>query len=206
MFRIARASTTGELEAIYRFRYEIYVEEMNRVQKDADHAARRIEDSLDATAINLAAWDNDQLVGVVRVNFARDGRLGAYEGFYDMGSVGADHPSRTSIDTRLMVVPKLRHTRLPLLLARACYRYALARDIRWNFIDCNAHLVGFFARLGYKEHLSKGRHEEYGIVTRMRLDLENADYLAEVNSPFLADWHASRGMPDTTYAAAAVAF
>lgn len=196
VIRITTASSPRELEAVFRFRYLIYVEEMNRVQKDADHKARRIEDKLDKAGTNLVAWENEELVGVVRINFARDGNLGFYEHFYNMTGVGSDHPSRTSIDTRLMVVPRLRHTRLPLLLARACYCHALARDIRWNFIDCNPHLESFFARLGYRENLPQGRHDEYGMVNRMRLDLEDAGYLAEIGSPFLPDWQAIRGVPD----------
>jgi hypothetical protein len=74
---------------------------------------------------------------------------------------------------------------LPLMLVLACYRLGLERNIRWNFIDCNDHLVGFFTRLGFVQHLPKAWHPEYGHVTRMRLDLLDEAHLASVCSPFL---------------------
>ena len=70
---IRLAATDVELEALYAFRYRIYVEEMGRPQKYADHDMRRIRDPLDETGRNLVAWDNSEIVGCVRVNFARDG-------------------------------------------------------------------------------------------------------------------------------------
>jgi predicted GNAT family N-acyltransferase len=182
---IRAAETPQELEAIYRFRYQVYVMEMQRPQKDADHANRRIEDSLDRTGFNLAAWSGSRVVGIARANFARDGGLGSYDEFYDLGSVGNDHPWRTSIVTRLMVAPEHRHTMLPMMLVLACYRLGLENNIRWSFIDCNDHLVGFFTRLGFVQHLPKAWHPEYGHVTRMRLDLLDEAHLASVCSPFL---------------------
>lgn len=189
MIRISVATTAPELEAIYRFRYRVYVEEMHRPQKDADHASQRIEDALDATAINLAAWQGDELIGVVRNNLGPQGHFGMYEDFYDVRSVGPAHPSHTSITTRLMVAPQLRHTRLPLMLACECYRVGLDNGVHWNFIDCNEHLVGFFTRMGYIQHLPRAWHEEYGHVSCMRLNLLDTAHLAKINSPFLTLLH-----------------
>jgi GNAT superfamily N-acetyltransferase len=185
MIRIREARSNEELESVYAFRYRIYVDEMQRPQKDADHSRRRIEDSLDVTAINLAAWHDSTVVGVARVNLARDGALGMYEEFYDMRAAGTDHPWRTSITTRLMVAPEHRHSVLPLLLVLECYRVGLARNLRWNFIDCNDHLVGFFERIGFVPHLPRASHPEYGPVNRMRLDLLDEAHLESVSSPFL---------------------
>jgi hypothetical protein len=63
MIRIREASNHEELEAIFGFRYRIYVDEMGRPQKDADHDRRRIRDALDDTAFNLAAWNDERIVG-----------------------------------------------------------------------------------------------------------------------------------------------
>lgn len=185
MVTIRFANTAEDLEAIYRFRYRIYVEEMRRPQKNADHLARRINDELDLNGHNIAAFDGTEIVGVVRANFARDGALGQYEEFYDLHSVGSDHPIRTSITTRLMVASAHRRSAVPTMLVVACYRLGLANDIRWNFIDCNDHLVRFFTRFGFVRHLPQGQHAEYGNVTRLRLDLRDAAHLAAVRSPFL---------------------
>ena len=62
-FQIRRAETSDELEAVYHFRYLIYVEEMQRKQAYADHVRRRIVDPLDDGAVNLVAWSGSEVVG-----------------------------------------------------------------------------------------------------------------------------------------------
>jgi len=184
--RIGVAQTPKELERVFCFRYRIYVEEMRRKQRYADHAHRRIEDPLDADGINFAAFCADEVVGVCRVNLARDSDLGYYSAFYLMDSVGSDHPGATSITTRLMIGPEYRTKGLAVRLALASYKYVVPRGIRWNFIDCNDHLVRFFMGLGYVAHVPKSEHEEYGLVTRMRLEIHGLQHLERLRSPFAA--------------------
>jgi hypothetical protein len=54
---IRSATEQAELEQLFSFRYRIYVEEMQRKQKYADHSSKQIRDPLDDFAINLVAWD-----------------------------------------------------------------------------------------------------------------------------------------------------
>ena len=182
---IRAAKTRAELEEIYRFRYGVYVEEMRRKQLYAEHDRRRIEDPLDNTAINLAAWRGNEIIGVIRNNAAADGPLGIYESFYEMKTVaGPDHPALTSITTRLMVSEAHRKSSIALRLALASYDIGLRRGTRWNFIDCNDHLVRFFKSLGWQEYVDPAEHPEYGLVHRLRLDLRDIQYLEHVQSPF----------------------
>jgi predicted GNAT family N-acyltransferase len=185
-------SSAVELEKIYRFRYQIYVEEMHRHQKYADHDNKRIEDELDTHAINIAAFAGDTVVGVVRANVARRSSLGAYEAFYDLRGVGDEHPDHTGTVTRLMIAPHLRHTTLAVRLCIKCYTLGLENDVRWCFIDCNDHMVRFFEGLGFKPYMGKVMHEEYGHVTPMRLKLHDEKHLEAVKSPFLASFKAWR--------------
>jgi len=185
MISIREAISSEELEGVFAFRYRIYVDEMKRLQKDADHDRRRIRDGLDDTAINLAAWNEERIVGVARVNLARDGGLGMYEDFYEMDGVAADHPSRTSIVTRLMLAPEFRHSGLAVQMFCACFGTGMRHGIRWNFVDCNRPLVPLFLRFGYSEHLPTAMHPEYGLVHRLRLDLLDVENLRRVKSPFL---------------------
>lgn len=183
--RIAAAADDAELRQVFAFRYRIYVEEMNRVQHYADHARRQIVDPLDGAAHNLVAWNGAEVVGVVRVNFAREGGLGLYEALYGMADVGADHPARTAITTRLMTAPEYRGSPLAVRLSMAAYGLGLAAGIRWNFMDCNDHLVPFFTALGYVRHRGIVDHPEYGAVHCMVFDLEDRAGLAALRSPLL---------------------
>ncbi|WP_293372499.1 GNAT family N-acyltransferase [Nevskia sp.] len=182
--RIAQAEIAEELEAIYRFRYRIYVDEMGRVQHDADHEARRIRDALDDGAINLAAWQSDEVVGAFRVNLSVRGSLGYYEAFYEMGQSGDDHPLRTCIVTRAMVAKRLRCSDVAVRLCVAAFDVAVRHGVRWSFMDCNDHLVRFFTALGFVEYTSPKVHKEYGEVHLMRLDLEDHEHLRRLKSPF----------------------
>ena len=182
--RIAEARTQAEREALFAFRYRIYVEEMNRPQKYADHGRRRIEDPLDKSGTNFVAWAGESIVGCVRVNFCRDGGTAYYEELLHMADVGPTFREDSSICTRLMVAPEFRKSRLATHLSCACFQLGRENRIRWNFIDCNDHLVRFFERMGYvKTH--DVVHEEYGSVNVMRFDLEGVDRLRSMNSIFV---------------------
>ena len=84
-----------------------------------------------------------------------------------------------------MVAPEYRHSVLTIRLMLELYRFGLAHEVRWSFIDCNAHLVDFFRRAGFVQHLPTTLHHEYGRVTPMRLSLLDEEHLACVGSPFL---------------------
>lgn len=180
-----KETSLAELPEIAQLRYQVYVSEMNRMQKYADHDNKMIVDPLDDTAVILGAEANGQFVGTARVNFCSDGNLGDYADFYEIDQ-SPECWLRSSITTRLMVRPKFRGTRLPLQLAQASFDIGLKNNIRWNYIDCNPPLVSFFKRLGYVERFKK-EHVEYGDVSCMRLDLYDQDHLAAVGSPLLSN-------------------
>jgi len=182
---IRLVSTPEELESLYQFRYQVYVEEMKRAQVYANHLTRRIEDPLDRGGYNFAAFQGDEVVGAVRVNFPRVSSIAYYESFLDMRWADRFRPSATSICTRLMVAPRLRRTSLAVRLAQVSYRFGLFNKIRYNFVDCDDCLTRFFAHLGYIFH-QRAEHPEYGIGNVMRLDLLDRARLAQTRSPFLA--------------------
>ncbi len=180
------ADTADLREAVYRFRYDIYVRELRRPQKDADHARGRIEDALDETGINLAAVDSvtGAVVGCVRTNLLRRGRLPLYERLYGTREWSAAQRDEASITTRMMVTRPLRRTSLPLRIAIAVYCLGIRERIATDVIDCNDPLRDFFARLGYvwRGHIE---HPEYGRVNLMELALSDAAHLASTRSPFV---------------------
>jgi len=190
-YSLSIAETLEDRERLYRFRYAIYVEEMRRPQKYADHDRMRIIDPLDECGHNIiATGERGDIVGCVRVNFTKDGGIDYYERLLDMSAVGANHPSKTSLCTRMMVAESHRRSLLATKLSCACFQLGLDHGIRWSFVDCNDHLVGFFERLGYlRTH--RPVHDEYGQVNAMRMDLHAVDHLKAVGSPFAKIAHAA---------------
>lgn len=58
----------NDKQKIYRFRYEVYVEEMNRKQDYCDHISKTIIEPIDDTASLFAAFDqNENVIGTLRL-------------------------------------------------------------------------------------------------------------------------------------------
>jgi hypothetical protein len=56
--RIAMAETDAEREAVYRLRYDVYVEEMGRYQSSADHQRRMLYEDVDRQS-RISLWTTD---------------------------------------------------------------------------------------------------------------------------------------------------
>ena len=67
------AETAEEREAVFRVRYDIYVEEMGRYRSVADHERRRLVDPEDDTSWIIYATDGADVVGSMRITWGGDG-------------------------------------------------------------------------------------------------------------------------------------
>jgi N-acyl-L-homoserine lactone synthetase len=181
---ITFARSADERAEIFRFRYSIYVEEMKRPQRYADHHARQIEDPLDTFGHLLMATVNGVLVGTLRTNFLRDGNIGEYATLYGIAGQSPAERSVTSVTARLMIVPEYRSGTLAVRLARAVYEFGLASNIESDYLDCNPPLEPFFRRLGHLP-VRTPRHPEYGDVTVIHLRLRDESHLRTIGSPLL---------------------
>jgi hypothetical protein len=169
-----------EREAVFAFRYAVYVEEMGRSEPYADHDAKRIVEPLDANCGLMAAFtEGGTIVGTVRINLSRDSDVSAYEGPYGMKAFAPFHPSATAIVTKLMVAAPYRRSAAALMLAAACYRWGIERHIAFSFIDCNPHLKPFFERLGFRQVVPDFEHSIYGRVHPLVLDARDAALLSQ---------------------------
>lgn len=192
--QILEAKSDVELDALYRFRYSIYVEEMHRKQKYADHAAKTIRDPLDDFSKNITAWHEGKIIASLRLTWPRDvkhGHFEYYRALYGMGEFSGVALRKQSIVTRLMVDKSYRGTAIVVRFFIACYQFALDHGTEVSFMDCNDHLVKLFERIGWKHYRGKITHEEYGEVTPMRLDLHDIAHFRALRSPYAwayQDW------------------
>ena len=195
---IYRAESPEQRERLFRFRYQVYVEEMGRSQRYADQERKRIEEPFDATAANFIAVAGDEIVGCIRWNSGLDTDFAEYVDLYDMRRAGPYFPHHCGTTTKLMVAPAYRRTALVVLLCRALYAYGRSRGVLADFMDCNSHLEGQFARFGYRPYRSRVTHTEYGNVLPMLLVCTDLDHLAAVRSPLaIIESHHPR-RPDVT--------
>lgn len=179
-FRVARSAS--EREAIYKLRYRVYVEEMGRNQKWADHPSRRIEEPLDAKGILIGAFLGNELIGTCRLNFTHDPAI-EYRELYDFERFERLFPRKVMFTSKLMILPQYRGSALFLDFMRACFRLSLEAGAEANVIDCNDHLVGVFTRLGFRQYQEKVEHPLYGWVTPMVMFHFDLDHYRRVRSP-----------------------
>ena len=195
--KIRLATNEADRNAVFRFRYEIYVKGMKRVQKYADHENCMIQEPLDNTGHLLIAEDSGRTVGTARFNVGVDGNFGLYDNLYRLKEFDSFYPSSVSITTKLMVSPEFRHSPLPLQLVVRCYVVALRLGDETHVaqvaialledgavVDCNEHLVPFFKKLGYRQVFPDIIHPEYGHVVPMVLAVLDRQHLEHVGSLF----------------------
>ena len=106
MLEIKLATTPEEKEAVYRFRYTVYVEEMGRYQATADHVGRRLADPEDDHSWIFFAADDGEVVGSFRMTWGGDGFSQRQIDQYGIAPFLADIPAeRMAVGERTMIKP-----------------------------------------------------------------------------------------------------
>jgi hypothetical protein len=151
-YRVHKADTEEEREAIYRFRYEVYIEELHYEYAAADHARRRLkqeEDEKPYTTL-LYVGSPKRIAGAVRVRVWEPGEV----------------PARDFESLSLHLFPgieKLRVAQIGRLVIRSNLRGRLVMPgLLWNgyelligerfvdlaFVDCLPGIARHYLRLG----------------------------------------------------------
>jgi hypothetical protein len=186
-FEIFEAVDTEMRNDIYRFRYRIYVEQMGRRQKYADHASRRIVEPLDEAARIYAAYLNGAIVGTIRGNRFSDSATAYYRRLYRIDDRFPFDPDEMSLTTKLMFEPTLRGSLYPIrLIVHYARDFNAQRACKIDFLDCNRRLLPFFLKLGYVDYLGWVFHSEYGTVRPLFCPADQVLRLQQLRSPLAA--------------------
>ena len=182
---IRLARSREDLRKLFRFRYAIYVEEMGRNPKHADHYLQTLEEPLDATGYNLIAVEDGQIVGALRANLGDETNFGEYIELFDLWRAGTWFPEHVSLTTDFIVSPPHRDGTVAVRLALAWFEFGLAHDCFFDFMDTNEHLETTGQQLGYRAYKGRVVHPDYGDVLPMVLSLTDMPHLRSVHSPYL---------------------
>ncbi|MEG4453282.1 GNAT family N-acetyltransferase [Microcoleus sp. N9_A1] len=185
MLEIRLAQTPEEKEQVFKLRYQIYVEEMGYAQHYANHKGQKIEEPLDNSGNIFVAFQKNKVVGTVRSNYARQSDLGYYLSLFKISDATQNtNLGYVSVCTKFMVDKNLRKKGIGFTLMQAHYNQMLIDRIKFDFIDCEPHMIPFFQKLGY-QLIDMINHPEYGSGMAMMLDVFNLKHLERVNSPFM---------------------
>jgi Cyclic nucleotide-binding domain len=189
------AESDAEKEAVYRLRYDIYVEEMGRFRGLADHAGRRLIEPEDATArIFYGAEADGTVVATLRLSWGGDAPFSKrlIESYQLAPFLAEMAPERIAVGERGMVTPRLRGSEIYRELGLFSRRFTSEKRIELIFGACEPHLLSLYVGQGARTFSNKNINSpEVGFAIPIVTVVEDVAYLRRIGSPSAAtakDW------------------
>ena len=183
------AETAEEKEAIYRFRYEIYVEEMQRYRAIADHDKRLLIEPDDAQSRHFYALRDGQFAGCMRFTWGDDAPFtDRHIEQYDLAPFLERLPQKTLIvGERFMIHPDFRGTDLLFRMFCTYLNFVNERRIQLIFGDCEPHLLNVYLGLGFRTYTRQHVNSpETGYLIPLVMVPEDFAYFRSVGSPLVS--------------------
>ena len=158
---VFRAQSEQDREELFRFRYGVYVEEMGRYRRTADHGGRRLVEPEDTHSILYGAREDGQVVGTSRLTLGADGFSPRQIDQYSLGAFLAEAPALLmAIGERLMVAPHLRGWAVASQLRELAREDVEAGGVRLVFGNCEPHLLSMNLSAGGRTYAERNINSE----------------------------------------------
>jgi CRP-like cAMP-binding protein/predicted GNAT family N-acyltransferase len=193
------AETEADHEAVYRLRYEIYVEEMGYAFPGVDHQGRRLAEPFERPTRRLMAEDDGALVGTLQFNWGAecpftDDERRIYR-LSDFVAFAGDES--TMIASRFMTRSSHRDSDLPARMLDAMFEFALDNEVRLLFADCRPHLINNYLRLGFRTYAKTYNDPTAGMLAPLIFVIDDVAHLERIKSRLAPLFRAKRpGEPD----------
>jgi Cyclic nucleotide-binding domain len=178
---VFRAQSEQDREEIFRFRYSVYVEELGRFRRTADHEGRRLAEPEDAHSVLYGAREGGRVVGTTRLTFGSDGFSRRQIEGYGLAPFLAEVPvGLMAVGERLMLTPRLRGSTVTEQLRELWRQDANARGVRLVFGACEPHLLWVHLARGARTYAERNiNSEEVGYLVPLMFLTGDAEDLAE---------------------------
>lgn len=148
MPRVKIVTASEELKEIFAFRYSIYIEELGKTFIHHDNEQKILKDEYDDTAFHVCLYDNDNLVGTVRlrypsVNDPEINRLAI--------PIPLQEKYRISVSSRMMLKKECRNTKAIVTLMNFVYDKNIRDGIDFGVIEVEKHLTRMYRSFGFHE-------------------------------------------------------
>lgn len=185
--QIYEAVTPKEKEAIYHFRYQIYIEEMSKTLKDADYHNQQLHDDLDEWAILLYAKTGSKIIGTARINIGSFGdfskELIKSLNLHVFQNCITDDGYNIAFLTKLMVAATHRSSPALYLLIGKCYEICCANHVEFGFGICNFHLPRLYEHMGFHRYTRNFTLPGYGLQIPLVMLANDIQHFRTVRSP-----------------------
>ncbi|MCB1200980.1 MAG: GNAT family N-acetyltransferase [Leptospiraceae bacterium] len=184
---VTLAESQEELAEIYRFRYEVYTEEMGYVFPWSDSQNKSLKDSVDDQSLNYyIRCESGEIIGVIRLFVFNDENvpesvLSKYRSnFFSEEFTGTNR----MVISRFLIREDYRaRSKAAWKLIQECYHQCDRNLVPLVFIDCSPHLVKFYEALGFRRYTDNFTDEVLGYKVPMVIILPDVEYLRKVGSP-----------------------
>ena len=180
------AFTEAERNAIYRQRYEIYVEEMQRYGSIADHTNRWLVEDVDEASRLFYAVQDGRLVGSIRLTLGLDGGLSdALVDKYSLAPFLEEVPAdQIIVGERFMVDPAYRGADVLFEMFTTYMRLVNELRIQLMIGDCEPHLLNVYQALGFRPYAERNINSpDAGYLIPLVVVAEDFDYVKILGSP-----------------------
>lgn len=180
------AETEEERLAVYRLRYDIYVEEMGRYRGVADHERRLLIEPEDETARIFYGAPEGELVATSRMSWGGDGPFSARQiEAYQLAPFLAEVPPEAIVVAeRGMVVPRLRGANVFAQLQARSRRFVQEKRVQLIFGACEPHLLSLHLGRGARPYAKRNINSaEAGYLIPIVTVVEDVAYLRRIGSP-----------------------
>jgi hypothetical protein len=189
-YDVGRADTDEDKEAVYRFRYSVYVEEMGRYHDTADHVGKRLVEPDDELSwIFYARDDSGEVVGTARLSWGGAGFTDRQIEEYGLAPFLAELPvEHVALGERVMVRPDLRGTGLVEEVLACRDETGQAHDVRIQFSACEPHLLSLYLGRGRRTYSEKNINTpEAGYLIPLVMFPQGPDLLRGLGAGTAAD-------------------
>lgn len=153
MVELGVATTTEEREAVFRFWYSVYVTEMGRYARVADHERKQLRDPEDDRTLIFYARDGAEVVASCRFTWGGDGFSERQVTQYSLEPFLREMPAETLlVGERTMVAAAYRGGTLWTDLALTTTQPIHDLGVLLSFGACEPHLVSFYAQFGQRPY------------------------------------------------------
>jgi len=181
---IKRVTTQSQLDAVCKFRYEVYINELGDVYDEKYASNQMIKDELDEFGITLFVEKDGKIIGTGRSNLGKHGEFEQYWiDCYDL-DLFPDR-SRISLSSKMMVAPEYRATGLSISILSEFISIFKTEGVYFNFIDCIPTLVPLYESLGYRRYKDNAPEDKnFKYYVPLVVCLEDIEYYKKIRHPY----------------------
>ncbi len=186
--KICVAKTPEEKREIYRFRYQIYVEEMSKHLVAADHDNKLLYDELDEWAVLLYAKVGSEMIATYRINIGTIAnfpqRVIEFLALDTFNNGIIEHGShKFAYATKVMVTPAHRSSPALYLFMAKCYELCCYEQVQFLLGACNFHLLRLYEQLGFRRYYKNFLDPGYGLLVPLVMLIDDVQHLRKLHSP-----------------------